>query len=64
MSHPENDPRGFRRQYASIEEFERACGTDPDYVEERLNAMHGRVLEPGEIRWPPTPGPTASDPNG
>lgn len=39
----------MRRQYATLEEFERAHGDDPETVEEWLNGLSGHVLRPGDF---------------
>lgn len=42
-------PSSIRRQYATLEEFERAHGHDPNAVEEWLNGLHGQVLRRDEF---------------
>lgn len=49
MTDPDGPP-AVRRQYATLDGFEQAHGDDPQYVEDRLNALHGRVMTAEETR--------------
>jgi hypothetical protein len=46
-------PAAFRRQYATLAEFERACGDNPDTVEEWLASRYPKVIgrDDPSVRW-------------